>query len=171
MLTGTRSVDLSKVPDKLICKSCQNFLLNGFKTACCEGSICESCMLHCPEQYPELTCSTGNTSSTGKPCPLCRHEPFFSNASKAVRGTARSYLKSLANTDTVKTVETTIIAPIPESKEVASGHSQDLSTNDAADNNDLSNGDTAVKAEFMQEPEDMIENVVQSIEVGNTSAR
>lgn len=43
MLTCIRTVDLAKVPDKLICKNCQNFLLNGFKTACCEGSICESC--------------------------------------------------------------------------------------------------------------------------------
>lgn len=43
ILTGNRSLDLSKVPEKLICKSCQNFLLNGYKSACCEGSICESC--------------------------------------------------------------------------------------------------------------------------------
>lgn len=38
------ALDMSKVPDKLHCPGCHNFLANAFKTPCCDQAICETCM-------------------------------------------------------------------------------------------------------------------------------
>lgn len=86
-----------------------------------------------------------------------------------MRGTARSYLKSLANVDTVKTAEAAPVAPTPELKEVEYVQSRDLPSNEIANQNDVSNGETMVKVESAQEPEDQAENIVQSIEVRKQS--
>lgn len=111
----------------------------------------------------------GNTASTAKPCPLCKHEPFFSNASKAVRGTARSYLKALANADTTKTVETTPVAPVPDLKETMSIQTRDSIAVEAVTSKDVSNGENVTKADSVQEPDDQADQVVQSIEVRKLS--
>ena len=37
------TLDLTKVPEKLHCAKCKQFLLNAYKGICCESSICESC--------------------------------------------------------------------------------------------------------------------------------
>jgi hypothetical protein len=37
------SLDLTKVPDKLHCPGCHNFLANAYKTPCCDQAICEAC--------------------------------------------------------------------------------------------------------------------------------
>jgi hypothetical protein len=44
-LTPNRTLDMAKVPDKLHCPGCHNFLANAFKTPCCDQAICEICKL------------------------------------------------------------------------------------------------------------------------------
>lgn len=171
MLTVPRSADLSKVPEKLVCKNCSHFLLNAFKTACCDGALCESCMTPPPVCVDVTDHPSGNTAAAGGACPLCKHEPLLSNASKALRGTARNYLKSaLANAE--KSTE-----PTP-SREKENVPSQAPETPAEV----APNGTPGTHAtEEQSQPEEKVENtqaqavdellepsaeVVQSIEVG-----
>lgn len=45
MLTQNRTLDLSQVPAKLHCPTCHGFLVNAYKTSCCEQTICEPCKI------------------------------------------------------------------------------------------------------------------------------
>lgn len=112
-----------------------------------------------------LTPFAGNNTFAGKQCPLCKHEPFFSNASKAVRGTARSYLKSLANADASKPIETTPAATNGEPKDIPPSQIRDSAAIEADNTKDGSNGDILVKTEPTKEQDDQADQVVQSIEV------
>jgi hypothetical protein len=52
-----RTLDLAKVPDKLHCPKCQQFLLNAFKGICCDSSVCEPCKSFVSQRCPGLTSS------------------------------------------------------------------------------------------------------------------
>lgn len=103
---------MSKVPEKLHCALCNQFLLNAFKTACCEGAICEKCK-SLVNGLLSFANSTGNESIAGD-CPICHHQPFISNPSKAIRNTARMFLKkALSDSEVARASEVPSTPTIP----------------------------------------------------------
>ncbi|KAK5087263.1 hypothetical protein LTR70_007025 [Exophiala xenobiotica] len=169
------SVDLSKVPEKLVCKNCSHFLLNAFKTACCDGALCENCMASPPLAacVSETDHRTGNTAAAGGACPLCKHEPLLSNASKALRGTARNYLKSaLASAE--KSTEPTPSLPPTESRENAPGQAPETPAQNGTNGTHAPEEQSQEKVETTQAVEESLEpsaEVVQSIEEPEKTSR
>jgi len=162
-----RNADISKVPEKLVCKNCSHFLLNAFKTACCEGSLCESCKDRLLLRLTKTDEQIGKTAAADGACPLCKHEPLISNASKALRGTARNYLKSaLANAE--KSAEPTPSVPPAETRENAASQAPETPAIDGTNGINSSEEQVQERIETIQSAEDGNEpsaEVVQSIEV------
>lgn len=109
----------------------------------------------------------GNIAAAGGACPLCKHEPLISNASKALRGTARNYLKSaLANAE--KSSEPTPNVPPTESKENVPSQAPETPADDETNGINSNEEQAQENTEVAQPVEDGSEpsgEVVQSIEV------
>ena len=101
-------------------------------------------------------------------CPICKHSPLVTNASKALRATARNFLKiQMANAESSKAVELTPSAA-PESKEPSVAAQEELKTpitNGKTINDDREPELPVTKS--VREEAEQSDEVVQSIEVSN----
>ncbi|KAK5096328.1 hypothetical protein LTS08_007584 [Lithohypha guttulata] len=149
-------LDLSKIPEKLRCKGCGNFVLNAFKAACCDSGLCEQC----------------NTSFIEKKCPACNHTPLVTSASKALRGTARNYLRTqMASADAAKSAEATNSAP-PEPRETPMASDIPVSTSAAGkQEGEEKKLEDAQTSQTVDEQPEQNEDVIQSIEEPKTRSR
>ncbi|KAG9790311.1 hypothetical protein KCU88_g1280, partial [Aureobasidium melanogenum] len=119
------TLDWEKVPDKLHCAACHKFNLNAYKATCCDGLICESCF----------------NNACDVSCPVCDHKPFTSETckpNKAMRNTAKAYLKTVEKARAEERAKSATVADTPTQQPVAEegtnvvGQEQDTTTMAAA---------------------------------------